>query len=99
MKHSLPLLLTLALAACATKDPLQDYDPSWPEEAAVPATGGAIYQAGHDVALFENPTARRVGDVITIRLAERTDASKSSSTSTSKKSDAEISGPVVAGVP
>lgn len=99
MKFTLPLLMTLALAACATQDPLQDYDPSWPEEVAAPPSGGAIYQAGHDVALFENPTARRVGDVVTIRLAERTDASKSSSTTTSKKSDVDIAGPVVAGRP
>jgi flagellar L-ring protein precursor FlgH len=89
----------VALAACATPDPLQDYEPAWPEEAIAPATGGAIYQAGHEVALFENPTARRVGDVITIRLLEKTDASKSSSTTTSKKSDADIAGPIVAGRP
>lgn len=91
--------MAAALAACATPDPLQDYDPTWPEEAVPVATSGAIYQSGHEVALFENPTARRVGDVITIRLVEKTDASKSSSTTTSKKSNAEIGGPIVAGRP
>lgn len=99
MTRSLALVLTLSLAACATQDPLQDYDPAWPEEAATPPSGGAIYQAGREVALFENPTARRVGDVITIRLEEKTDATKSSSTTTSKKSDADIAGPIVAGRP
>jgi flagellar L-ring protein precursor FlgH len=98
-KFALIFSVSLGLAACATQDPLQDYDPAWPEEAATPPSGGAIYQAGHEVALFENPTARRVGDVITIRLLEKTDASKSSSTTTSKKSDADIAGPIVAGRP
>ena len=54
---------------------------------------GAIYQAGHDVALFENAVARRVGDTLTIRLNERTNASKSSSTSTSKSTNIDMPGP------
>ena len=45
---------------------------------------GAIYQAGYDVALFENAVAHRVGDTLTINLMESTAAQKSSSTSTSK---------------
>jgi flagellar L-ring protein precursor FlgH len=99
LKLALVVPLVVALAGCATQDPLADYDPSWPEEAPTTASSGAIYQSGHEVALFENPTARRVGDVITIRLAEKTDATKSSSTSTAKKSDASIAGPIVAGRP
>ena len=100
LKLALVVPVVTALAGCATNaDPLADYDPTWPEESVPAPTGGAIYQAGHEVALFENPTARRVGDVITIRLQEKTDASKSSSTSTSKKSDASIAGPVVIGRP
>jgi flagellar L-ring protein precursor FlgH len=72
-------------AGCSSQQPLEDYDPAWPEAEAVAATGGAIYQEGREVALFENATARHVGDIVTIRLVERTNASKSSSTSTSKQ--------------
>ena len=60
---------------------------------------GAIYQAGHDIALFENAVARRVGDTLTIRLNERTNASKSSSTTTSKSTSASLPGPTIAGRP
>ena len=100
IKNAFVVSVVMGLSACATApDPLLDYDPAWPEEAVPVATGGAIYQSGHEVALFENPTARRVGDVITIRLLEKTDATKSSSTTTSKKSNADIAGPVILGRP
>jgi flagellar L-ring protein precursor FlgH len=90
----------LALAGCVSKPSEPDYSATWPE--AVPTTAqanGAIYQAGHDVALFENAVARRVGDTLTIRLNERTNASKSSSTSTSKSTNIDIPGPIIAGRP
>jgi flagellar L-ring protein precursor FlgH len=49
--------------------------------------------------LFENAVARRVGDTLTIRLNEQTNASKSSSTSTSKSTNVDIAGPTIAGRP
>jgi flagellar L-ring protein precursor FlgH len=63
------------------------------------ATSGAIYRAGTEVRLFEDLKAGRVGDILTVRLAERTDASKASSTSTSKSSSASLENPVVLGRP
>ncbi len=63
------------------------------------APNGAIYQAGYDVPLFENVVARRVGDVVTIRLIENTAASKSSTTSTSKATSVALPGPTIAGRP
>lgn len=89
----------LALAGCVTpRDP--DYAATWPEEPPAASAGnGAIYQVGHDVALFENSVARRVGDTLTIRLNESTNASKSSSTTTKKTTSAAIAGPTVAGRP
>jgi flagellar L-ring protein FlgH len=89
----------LLLSGCITQEPLADYDPPWPQEPLPPASSGAIYRAGHEVALFENATARHVGDIVTIRLVERTDAAKSSSTKTSKKSEAELTSPIVGGRP
>jgi flagellar L-ring protein precursor FlgH len=98
--NNLSALALLALGGCVSMPREPDYAATWPEEPpAATAGNGAIYQAGHDIALFENAVARRVGDTLTIRLSESTNASKSSSTTTSKKSTAEISGPTVAGRP
>ena len=60
---------------------------------------GAIYRTGNDVPLFENATAHRVGDVVTIHLVEATSASKSSSTSTSKKTSIAVPSPTLIGKP
>ena len=61
------------------------------------AQNGSIYQNGHDVPLFENSVARRVGDIITIVLQEKTDAAKSASTTTAKNSTLSLPGPKIAG--
>jgi flagellar L-ring protein FlgH len=89
-----------ALAGCVSRPHEPDYSATWPEPAPTQAeSNGAIYQAGHDVALFENSVARRVGDTLTIRLNERTNASKSSTTSTSKSTNIDLPGPTIAGRP
>jgi flagellar L-ring protein precursor FlgH len=90
----------IALAGCVSKPSEPNYAATWPEPLPEAAqANGAIYQAGHDVALFENAVARRVGDTLTIRLNERTNASKSSSTSTSKSTSIDMPGPIIAGRP
>jgi flagellar L-ring protein FlgH len=73
------------LSACASAPHIDDFEASWPEEP--------------DIALFENAIARRVGDTVTIHLMEETNASKSSSTTTSKTSTADMSAPTIAGLP
>jgi flagellar L-ring protein FlgH len=89
-----------ALAGCVSKPHEPDYSATWPEPPPTAAqANGAIYQEGHDVALFENSVARRVGDTLTIRLNERTNASKSSTTSTSKATNIDMPGPIIAGRP
>ncbi len=67
--------------------------------AAAPASRGAIYQRTYYAPLFENPTARRVGDLVTVRLEERTIAAKSATTSTSKSTSTQIPGPTIGGRP
>jgi flagellar L-ring protein precursor FlgH len=90
----------LALGGCVTPPKEPDYSATWPEPPPTAEhANGAIYQVGHDVALFENAVARRVGDTLTIRLNERTNASKSSSTSTTKTTNVEMPGPTIAGRP
>jgi flagellar L-ring protein FlgH len=89
-----------ALVACQTpQDPTQwasEYPVVVPEPTR---SNGAIYQAGRNVGLFSNATARNVGDLITIRLAESTSASKSATTSTSKSTNVSIPGPTIGGRP
>jgi flagellar L-ring protein FlgH len=58
---------------------------------------GAIYQPSQAFAYFEDPRGRRVGDVITIRLTEAFNASKTASMKTQKDNDATLSAPMFAG--
>lgn len=94
------LVAATLLSACVSAPHIDDFSASWPDEPeSSVASNGAIYQAGHDIALFENAIARRVGDTVTIHLVERTNASKSSSTTTSKASTADMAAPTIAGLP
>lgn len=88
------------VSACASAPDDGGFD-AWPQDeyAVAPATNGAIFQSGRDVALFENAVARNVGDLVVIRLAEQTQASKSATTSTKKSTSAELPGPTIAGRP
>jgi flagellar L-ring protein precursor FlgH len=90
-----------ALCACATaRERAADYAATPP--IAVPEVAindGAIFQSGHDIPLFENSVARRVGDILTIILSERTNASKSASTTTAKNTKLDLPGPTIAGAP
>ena len=93
-------LIALAMNACVSPPAQPDYSPTWPEPApSQTQANGAIYQVGHDVALFENSVAHRVGDTLTIHLNESTNASKSATTSTKKSSSADLPGPTIAGRP
>lgn len=89
----------LALAACASA-PEQDTSFSPPELVQPVLEGpsaGSIYQAGTDVRLFEDLKAARVGDILTVRLVEQTNASVDSNTSTSKSTSASLANPTVLG--
>ena len=58
---------------------------------------GSIYNADTSVRLFEDLRPARVGDILTVRLVERTIASQSSSTSTSKSTSATLDNPSLGG--
>ncbi len=62
-----------------------------------PRTDGAIYQAGQQMELFADLKARRVGDVLTIRLTESTNASKNAVTKTQKATSVANTGPTIFG--
>ncbi len=62
-------------------------------------TSGTIYNAGTDVRLFEDRKANRVGDILTVVLAEQTNATKNSQTTTGKATEATLGNPTVFGTP
>ena len=90
---------SLLLGACGVTPELEEPSESpvsvQPEIAAAP--GGGIYRANSGLTLFEDIKAGRVGDILTVRLVEQTDASKSSGTSTSKSTQATLASPTVFG--
>ncbi|MBK9131112.1 MAG: flagellar basal body L-ring protein FlgH [Gammaproteobacteria bacterium] len=106
MRRVLPMLFTLlaaALAAGCASTPKHasgiSEDIIRHAEPAQPATAGAIYRVGLSAPLFEDIRPRRVGDIITVMLVERTNASKSASTSTSKDNSVDIANPTLFGNP
>jgi flagellar L-ring protein precursor FlgH len=87
---SLGLLAPLAsLSGCANQPKPDDsnYAPVQPVRVEpLHARSGSLYQPGRAFLLFEDVVARRVGDVLTIRLAEKTDAKKKADTKLTKDS-------------
>lgn len=101
LKVSLAALL-LTQCGCSFMPPkFTDAPTPVPED--VPDTriaNGSIFQVNRDVALFENPVAGRVGDILTVQLIESTIASKKSSTATKKATNASLgAGTTVLGRP
>ena len=99
------LLVLLSLPGCSIVSrikpaPLPDYSATLPPTMeSLSGSEGAVYKPGYGLALFEDLKARRVGDIITVLLVERTDASKNASTNTSKSNDVDTGSPVIAGRP
>ncbi|MED5607254.1 flagellar basal body L-ring protein FlgH [Pseudomonas sp. JH-2] len=88
--HLLPLLALAALAGCVSPPPKPDdpyYAPVMPRT-PMPAAqnNGSIYQAGFDNNLYGDRKAFRIGDIITITLNEKTQASKKANSDISKDS-------------
>jgi flagellar L-ring protein FlgH len=98
------LCATVLASGCASvhpkkEDKKEDDGLSWAQEPVPPATNGSIYQVGRDVALFENPIARHVGDIVTITLSEATNAQKSATTTTAKTTTDALPGMTLFGSP
>ncbi len=97
----LPAVMLLLISACSTthqavSDP--EYAPVRPVNARpLPISNGAIYKAGFSLALFEDTKAHRVGDIITVILQERTNASKKASTNTAKNAAVTVGAPTLFG--
>ncbi len=90
----LPLMSAVILTGCmapAAKPNDPYYSPVLPRT-PLPAAqnNGAIYQAGFETNLYDDRKAYRVGDIITVTLNEKTQASKNSNSKISKESSANI---------
>ncbi|MFZ0256993.1 MAG: flagellar basal body L-ring protein FlgH [Gammaproteobacteria bacterium] len=93
--------LVLGLFGCAS---VPTHDPEFASVRPVavpetPPTQGAVYQAGNELFLFEDLRARRPGDMLTIVLVEKTDASKKAETMIDKTNETSIANPTLLGSP
>ncbi|SHH19487.1 flagellar basal body L-ring protein FlgH [Ferrimonas marina] len=93
------LLLALLLTGCATPYIPEQQAPNAPEyappalEMVLPtAKAGSLYRRGYTMALYQDRRAYRIGDILTVELDEKTQASKKAGTSTSKDSNMDASG-------
>jgi flagellar L-ring protein precursor FlgH len=88
-------MLALAFLGGCVSPPAKPNDPYYAPvlpRTPLPAeqNNGSIYQAGFENNLFDDRKAYRVGDIITITLNERTQASKNAGSQIQKDSSAEI---------
>lgn len=99
----LVLLALLLMGGCSMlPGAMPKHDPAFAPvqpQALIPSQRptGSIYQAGYDVRLFENLVARKVGDILTIKLVERMDAKKDADMEINKKNSTAISIPTILG--
>lgn len=93
------LMLAFMLSGCNTapkRDP--EYAPVRPAiPAPLPQANGAIFRAGYETSWFENLRARRAGDMLTIKLAEKMTANKEAKTDVAKDNSTSISNPTILG--
>jgi flagellar L-ring protein precursor FlgH len=100
MKRVAAISACCALSACGllpAKHPKPEAAVARVLPPPTPRTDGAIYQSGQEVELFADLKARRVGDVLTVRLTEVTNASKSAVTKTAKTTTVNNTGPTIMG--
>lgn len=105
MKRLFLVFILISLSGCAMMDNMAkprhdpEYQPAEPMNYATPQNrSGAIYQAGYEVRLFEDIRARRIGDILTINLVEKTDAKKQADTDFAKDNSTSVSTPTILGM-
>jgi len=105
IKRSGVLVAAFVLQACAGAPSLDENESRSEFRSASmnyvppPPLAGTVYNTAGSFDLFMDLRARAIGDILTIMLVERTNASKESSTSTAKGSSVDTGFPVIAGRP
>lgn len=95
------IAVALPLLEACTSIPQRDpaFAPVAPADLRPPVqNSGSIYQSGYDMRLFEDHTAKRVGDIITITLLEKTQAKKADGLNTKKDTTMSASAPSMFGL-
>ena len=92
IKYLMALMIALQLTACAMpKRGDAEFAPAKPVSYVGPVQHtDSIYQVGSAWLLLEDIKPRRVGDMLTVTLQEKTDAKKNADTETKKATDNEI---------
>jgi len=93
------LALAVLLSACNS---MPERDPAYAgarpvSPAANAEVTGSLYQVSTGMVLYEDPRARRIGDILIIKLVENTNATKSASTNTKKENAINIINPSLFG--
>jgi flagellar L-ring protein precursor FlgH len=96
----LMILMATMLAGCNTTPP--KHDPMFAPVRPVyikpqHENNGAIFQAGQEMSWFEDMRARRVGDLITVHLVEKTEGKKDSNSEIKKSQTVAIANPTLLG--
>lgn len=94
------LVAAIALYGCASQPEVvrEDYSPMLPVMgSAAVEPDGAVYDVHYQFSLFDDPRARNVGDILTVRLVEQTQASKSATTDTSRSTSVDTGNPTILG--
>lgn len=98
------MFISLAiLSGCSTtgerlaKQPVFDLDTLVSTDVELVDNNGSLYSDNARMSLYSDNKASRVGDIITIQLAEQTNATKSASTSTSKDNTLDVANPTLFG--
>jgi len=95
------IILSAGLGGCAGMKaaPEPDFSEMMSQIQQTQAVDGAIFSTHQVSGLIEDPKARNVGDILTVLLVEKTNASKKASTSTKKQTSVENANPEVFGRP
>jgi flagellar L-ring protein FlgH len=101
-RHVLTLCLSALLAACAApRHEVALEGPTTARPPELPSNGmptGGIFQAAAYRPLFEDRKPRYVGDILTVQLNEKLNASQTANSSTERTADFEIALPGINGV-
>ncbi len=92
----------IMLTACANDLPKRDPNFASVRPVATPVAAqerndGAIFNPQTNIVLYDDYRARRVGDILTVRLEEQTDAEKESETAVSKQNGYNMQNPTIFG--
>ena len=93
------MAIAVLLSAC---NGMPERDPAYAgarpvSPAANAEVTGSLYHVSTGIVLYEDPRARRIGDILIIKLVESTNATKSASTNTKKENAVSIINPSLFG--